>query len=76
LVPPRIVDEAEAPRYELQSQHTNPGDMKNSESLNEAPKEGEHKTGDECESQSSEVGPALTLVSNFEEAKQGPDSKS
>jgi hypothetical protein len=74
-MPPRIENETETPRNELQPQHANPGNMKNPESLNEAAKQRKNQTSDERKSQSSEIGSALAFVRNSEESNQSPNGK-
>jgi hypothetical protein len=74
-VPPRIENQTETPRDELQPEDTNPGNMKNAKPLHKAPKERENQTNNKGEAQSSEIDSPLAFVSHSKEAKQSPHGK-
>jgi hypothetical protein len=74
-MPPRIENQTEAPRDELQPEDTNPGHMKNAKPLYKTSKEGEKQTNNKGEAQSSEIDSALAFVSHSKEAKQSPHGK-
>jgi hypothetical protein len=74
-MPPRIENQTEAPRDELEPQDTNPGNMKNAEPLYEAPEQRENQANDKGEAQSSEIDSPLAFVGHSKEAKQIPHGK-
>src|SRR5713226_1782307 len=74
-MPPRIKNQTETPRDELQPEDTNPGNIKNAEPLDKAAKERKNQASDKGEAQSSEIDSPLAFVGHSKEAKQSPHGK-
>jgi len=74
-MPPRIENQTKTPRDELQTEDTNPGNMKNAEPLHKAPKKGENQTNDKGEAQSSEIDSSLAFVGHSKKPNHSPHGK-